>query len=117
MPCTATLSAPRDDFREAKKGGPAMIPTFPGSSVPRAKMTVTSLQPMLAVMSFSVKRPEAEDEVAVSVAAMEEYAEVSAAELRSVLVAVVSAPVVAAAETAAEETAALVVEADPKIPN
>ena len=35
-------------------GGPAMLPTFPPSEVPRAKMTVSSVQPVLEVISLAV---------------------------------------------------------------
>ena len=38
-------------------GGPATLPTFPASLVPRAKMTVRGVQPALFVMSFSLLPP------------------------------------------------------------
>jgi len=40
-----------------KKGGPAKVPTFPNSAVPRAKITVTSVQQLLFMTPFSVKPP------------------------------------------------------------
>jgi len=36
-------------------GGPATVPMLPDSEVPRAKITVSSVQPVLAVMSFAVE--------------------------------------------------------------
>lgn len=40
--------------RAEKKGGPARVPTFPDSVVPRAKITVTAAQGEPSVRSFSV---------------------------------------------------------------
>jgi hypothetical protein len=40
-----------------KKGGPAKVPTFPNSAVPRAKITVTSVQQLLFMTPSSVRPP------------------------------------------------------------
>ena len=66
------------------------MPTLPDSLVPRAKMTVTSLQPVLLVTSFSVEEEDDEEEeviagvvVAVEAAAVEpERSEVSNREVK-----------------------------------
>ncbi len=43
-PCTTTFPAPIFESNASKKGGPTSTPTFPGSVVPRANMTVTAPQ-------------------------------------------------------------------------
>ena len=48
-----TLSAPSFDLIALTIGGPEMIPMFPGSPVPRAKMTVMSVQHLPPLTPFS----------------------------------------------------------------
>jgi hypothetical protein len=60
IPWTATLAAPPIIFPTAlTKGGPATVPMFPVSVVPRAKRTVIALQPLPCVTSFWVEEVSA----------------------------------------------------------